>query len=552
MVNGKKVRSLVIYIFIFLIALFFIRLITNIYTPPNKGTLLLKDNWHLIFNNKKLKKEFTVPFIAELKAKKESDLKDISFITTVNIEDKNRFDFFVISDVAVNAFEVYINGHLIGQIGDFAGGNSNIWGHVFLFSVKEFLKNGENRIVLKVKALYLLEFDFPPFLATYPTAKNYVFLKSFLNNLVTFIGIGFMFFSFIFLIILGEDRKIAISFDTKVLGFSFLFMAIYFLDYITFYILPVRYIFFKKFVLVSIHFSFFLLLAGLLIYLRRKIDLFAKFLLIIGALEILVMLFSKNDMIPFRNIYSATNIFLVAVIFYLLIKLGIHRNKDRYTKILFYAIFFSSIFIFYDVYIIFSGKPGVLFSRYGALFFFLAIILIIALRYKETSKEAILEKERANLFFEVSRKDALTGAFNRNVIEEIDELLSDNYSLLMFDVDNFKEINDKYGHLVGDEILKRFVDIIRKYVRKTDVIIRYGGDEFFVILINCTYEVAEKIAKKIENELKESPYFFENQKIFFSASVGIVQAKRGEAILKVLEKADENMYLAKQKRKENK
>ena len=102
--------------------------------------------------------------------------------------------------------------------------------------------------------------------------------------------------------------------------------------------------------------------------------------------------------------------------------------------------------------------------------------------------------------------DRLTGAFNREyTIERLeDELnISRRYntkcSFLMIDMDNFKDINDEYGHVVGDSILREFAVFIRKSLRKSDVVGRYGGDEFIVILPSADKKHALKIAEHIEH-----------------------------------------------------
>ncbi|MBK3331586.1 diguanylate cyclase [Persephonella atlantica] len=106
--------------------------------------------------------------------------------------------------------------------------------------------------------------------------------------------------------------------------------------------------------------------------------------------------------------------------------------------------------------------------------------------------------------------DQLTGLYNRRFLEEIIPKLSQqvirrnsNIGILMIDIDFFKQINDKYGHDVGDIVLKKVADVIRNTVREADIVIRYGGEEFMVLLIDVqegkSEEIAEKIRKRVEN-----------------------------------------------------
>ncbi|MCW5214679.1 diguanylate cyclase, partial [Desulfobulbus sp. US5] len=107
--------------------------------------------------------------------------------------------------------------------------------------------------------------------------------------------------------------------------------------------------------------------------------------------------------------------------------------------------------------------------------------------------------------------DALTGLYNRKVLEEklTDNIKStqrqgDEISLLMFDLDHFKQINDNYGHLEGDKVLRCMADILRKSIRKTDYAARYGGEEFTVVLpktpLNQAVDMAERMRTSISRQ----------------------------------------------------
>lgn len=109
------------------------------------------------------------------------------------------------------------------------------------------------------------------------------------------------------------------------------------------------------------------------------------------------------------------------------------------------------------------------------------------------------------------------------------------------DLDNFKKINDTYGHESGDEILKALVQTIKKNVRQSDIVVRMGGDEFLVILRGCKPEKAEEIFQKILLEFKNShplqPEF----------SYGVVPFK--ESLERTLREVDESMYRMKDVKK---
>lgn len=148
--------------------------------------------------------------------------------------------------------------------------------------------------------------------------------------------------------------------------------------------------------------------------------------------------------------------------------------------------------------------------------------------------------------------DPLTGLFNRRYYSSLLEHGSGSRSFsdstfIIIDMDNFKEINDKYGHNKGDEALKYFSGLLKSRFRKNDLIIRFGGDEFLLILDNCDEEDAEKILGGIEKEMENNLY--EDYRIQFS--YGISKFMEGWDVKEAIRAADRNMYHQKEGKKEN-
>ena len=120
----------------------------------------------------------------------------------------------------------------------------------------------------------------------------------------------------------------------------------------------------------------------------------------------------------------------------------------------------------------------------------------------------INRRNRNNLLFKADH-DALTGALNRNAFERIQEATEEGkLAFLILDIDNFKQINDKYGHLVGDRVLIKVVGLIRKNFRADDCIFRIGGDEFVIVLFGIDKDsrsVIQNIFKRINDALAKDP-----------------------------------------------
>lgn len=150
----------------------------------------------------------------------------------------------------------------------------------------------------------------------------------------------------------------------------------------------------------------------------------------------------------------------------------------------------------------------------------------------------------------LSRHDKLTGLYNRSYFEEIFYTTlkrsvenNERFSLIMFDLDGLKIINDKYGHLAGDKYIKTAACYLSKSIRNTDILGRVGGDEFSAICLESKDEVLRKRFDALLEELRQSPIDFEGNKIICSFSYGIASfTKDGINPRDIIKIADERMY----------
>jgi len=133
--------------------------------------------------------------------------------------------------------------------------------------------------------------------------------------------------------------------------------------------------------------------------------------------------------------------------------------------------------------------------------------------------------------------DTLTTAYNRNILRKAS---TGQYDVLMLmDLDNFKAYNDKYGHQQGDQMLIRFTEIVKKNLRHNDLVVRYGGDEFLLLLSDISIIDAEQVALRIRRDLED-----ETPDDKLSVSYGI--EKMEHTLDSDLIKADRLMYAMKQ------
>ncbi len=161
-----------------------------------------------------------------------------------------------------------------------------------------------------------------------------------------------------------------------------------------------------------------------------------------------------------------------------------------------------------------------------------------------------LEKRK---LLERATKDHLTGLYNRLFLEEALERevsRANRYgfplSLIMLDLDNFKSVNDRYGHDVGDRVLIRFAQVIKKNVRGTDIPARYGGEEFVVLLPHTGLEEAQRVAERIRSVFERTTFRFNGEVFRLTVSAGISSCHAGECNPReLLLTADKALYSAK-------
>ncbi len=166
----------------------------------------------------------------------------------------------------------------------------------------------------------------------------------------------------------------------------------------------------------------------------------------------------------------------------------------------------------------------------------------------------ILEKERKiEDLSEIAFRDPLTGLFNRRYFERFLEMEVERarrgifykLSLLMMDIDDFKRLNDEFGHLCGDLVLMEIGRIIRQNLRRSDVACRYGGEEFAIILPFTTSMEAFVIGERLRRKIYENPISFKGKEIRVSVSVGASQYRPPESKEEFINRTDRALYRAK-------
>lgn len=169
----------------------------------------------------------------------------------------------------------------------------------------------------------------------------------------------------------------------------------------------------------------------------------------------------------------------------------------------------------------------------------------IAIQLGSLIKRKMMEEEIERL----ATIDKLTQAYNRAKFDEIIEREMERskrhsrpLSLLMFDIDHFKDVNDTYGHVVGDYVLKTIAELVRKNMRKIDYFVRWGGEEFIIIASETGLETARKTAERLRKIIGN--YSFDKAG-GVTVSFGITQLKKDDTADTFIKRADDSLYKAK-------
>ncbi len=192
---------------------------------------------------------------------------------------------------------------------------------------------------------------------------------------------------------------------------------------------------------------------------------------------------------------------------------------------------------------------GRLFAHENLAIYWLQSVLALMVIWSQVSKLHMLMR-----LYRQAILDPLTGIYNRRMLLRLGKKAmlecrqnDKPFSVLLFDIDKFKRINDTWGHSVGDKVLTGFTAFVQGKIRKTDLFGRYGGEEFILFLPDCPSDTAIKISNRMLTAIRELklPIDIENQSLSITTCIGISTYSENDTLASMLERADFALYKCK-------
>ncbi len=294
----------------------------------------------------------------------------------------------------------------------------------------------------------------------------------------------------------------------------------------------------------------------LALYLREKAQIYSKYwvLLLYILITVLILMFSFVEGVHINRFAPAVLLLSSAIYLY---KKRLSYNKNI-LHLLMYAIIVAVVVNLMNATNSSNDLRLVLLIQYlllASYYFIYRIIVVKTIKepFAMVFMDAKQNEQRLFEEYQICRNEAnidgLTGVYNhRYLYEQIDkekkrsDRFNTGFSLILMDLDRFKSINDEYGHLIGDEVLRGVARIIASSTRETDIVGRYGGEEFLIILPGTKLDEAYTVAEKIRAAIDRARFV---KDIHITISGGLAQY-HGEPASELISLADKNLYYAKE------
>ncbi|MBN2898822.1 MAG: GGDEF domain-containing protein [Clostridia bacterium] len=448
----------------------------------------------------------------------------------------------VIFRLASNGYNVIFNGQYVGGFGDYASGRSNLWNGIYRVIIPRDLIKEVNTLTIENNSLYMTGLtSHPIYITSTEKATRMIMHSNWLNHNMVMISLGVGLLSIVFLFALYGTaiRQHPIYLYLSVAIF---FLGVYSIDYSTSEYLMISYVTYKKLIMIAFWAGTFFVSLGLQSMFDRSLPVVVSG---IGLAGIIIMAALSPDLIAFKKMYSVWYISQVMTVLSWLVVI-IKNIHERIESQVFLSGF--GILFIYGIVNMVMDMTGIFFSM-NSIVIYLSVfsimpLLMVYMDFNKNRQELQSEMRLKEAAYEKAIRDALTGAYNKRHLSTVLGERKTNFSIAMFDLDNFKEVNDNYGHQGGDRVLHFIVDMLMNFLRSGDMIFRYGGDEFIVIM-ECAPEIMRQRMEAFRHFVEHAEINYGMLTIKTTVSVGIYYVDEVMSRQEVLDAVDQALYRAK-------
>lgn len=465
-----------------LLALFlFFLLFFSLYLPLRPSGQILSQGWNVEYQGQ-ITQNASLPYIQKSSAS--ADI--ITFTTTLEKVEGNSLVF----RPGGYAFTVILNGQQIAGVGDLNEPTANVWSTVQLIPLTN-VEPGENILQIKLSsANRSVGLGAAPYIEDMQTSLPKTALINWFANDFLLINQGAGFIAGILLIAIARSRRSLFSTEFY-MGIAAIFASLYIFDFgsrPTTGSLEIL-LLVRKICLASGYLGALLFVCSLEIYYQGH--LVVSRIIAVPTFLAVIFLSIQPNQYQFSVVLIYTNIVL-------LINLSvscffIFRNSKNKPWLIVPALLLT-LSILESILVMGFTRPWPFMTQYIVLFSVVFFSINLILDFHQLYQENLILQVKANI-------DPLTGVFNRNVLK--DTLIRQYNTLVLVDLDNFKYFNDTHGHSQGDKLLLLFVDTVRKNIRQDDLIVRFGGDEFVLLLNHTMPHQANETLERISNHFSK-------------------------------------------------
>ena len=448
----------------------------------------------------------------------------------------------VITRMDGQGYRVWWNGRFIGQAGDPYRGRANIWNSSNVFLIEGRMIQEENLLTIQTYSLYEVgTYDHSIQITSWRNALRIERRYDLLSSDITLISIGMAIFAAITIMvhtILNAHNK------KKMLAImlAMLLMSLNGIDYLKLDCLAFSYLLYKKLVTASLFLSIFFLGAAAGSTVKSRIPALFSGILALGYIvgELFI-----QDIVVFKNFYNYMAILLPANLIVWLFVLGPRIREKSEARIFFLTLFIATAVASWEVVALLYLPDQLVTSPFPQVIILSALLtMFLALSNVERNRQLQDEIAQKDKLFVQAISDAQTGIYNKPYFADRLEKMSPPFTVAMIDIDDFKQLNDHYGHLIGDAGILTVVGAIEEKTGKNDLLGRYGGDEFMAAIC-CQPKDAKAICEGIRKTIETCVVQLNKKKVNITVSIGLYHVKKKKPTDEIFQKADMALYAAK-------